>query len=390
MAEKGSQDILLLTLVHPDFLPPVYATAQTLRDLGYNIHILTFESFVPADLDVGENIVIETVGKHHGIGTAARLRLRRQYTARAKELSGKNPRAIIAFCAFSYLCALKVKGPRPVIYSALEMSDFILEVFLRSPLSNYNNLRALRRVHKADLVATPSIQRSAWLAGRCHLDFLPHTVLNTAYLQAKTDDKNYSAFQKLVPGHFLQKKIVLYTGAVREHLCVLELVQAFDMANDDNSALVITGIKDNPYCNSIKEYVQKSKSRERIQLLPFVTRAEMLALQSNANIGVCLTREYDDNVESKMMAPNKVGEYLAKGLYLLGVNTAYMMPFQMKGIAALAESLEPADISNAIKKALVAVEDRRYRDTIGQFVKEYFCMQQQLKPIITFLQTISK
>lgn len=390
MAEKGSQTILLLTLVHPDFLPPVYATAQTLRDQGYNIHILTFDSFVPADLDVGENILIESVGKHHGIGTAARIALRRKFTGRARVLADNHPKAVIAFCAFSYLCALKVKGPAPVIYSALEVSDFILEVFLRSPMSNYNNLKALRRVHKADLVATPSVQRSAWLAGRCHLNFLPYTILNTAYLQAKAEDKDYNTFRRIVPDHFLEKKIIVYTGAVRGNLCIMELVEAFDMANDEGSALVITGIKDNPYCNQIKEFVQHCKSNGRIHLLPYVTRAEMLALQANADIGVCLAREYDDNVESKMMAPNKVGEYMAKGLYLLGVKNEYLMPFQMTGIASLAETTEPADVSAAIKKALIAVQDSSYKESINQFVREYFCMQQQLKPVISFLQKLSK
>jgi hypothetical protein len=390
MAETGKQDILLLTLVHPDFLPPVYATAQVLRDIGYNIHILTFDSFVPAHLEVGGNIEIESAGKHHGIGTAARIKLRRKYSARAKQLASKKPAAIIAFCAFSYLCALKIKGETSVIYSALEVADFILPVFLRSPLSNYNNLRALKNVCKADLVATPSVQRSAWLAGRCHLDFLPYTVLNTAYLPSKVEDRDHETFRRILPESFLNKKIVLYTGAVRDNLCTMELVQAFDMANEQGSALVVTGIKDNPYCNSIKEFVAGSKSKDRIQLLPFVTRAEMLALQANADIGVCLAKEYEDNVESKMMAPNKVGEYMAKGLYLLGVKNEYLMPFRMKGIASLAETTAPADVSIAIKDALAAVQDNAYKQTINSFVKEYFCMQQQLKPVINFLQKLSK
>ena len=43
--EMRNKKILLLTLVHPDFLPPVYSTGQVLRDLGFDIHILTFDSF---------------------------------------------------------------------------------------------------------------------------------------------------------------------------------------------------------------------------------------------------------------------------------------------------------------------------------------------------------
>ena len=388
MAEIYKKKILLLTLVHPDFLPPVYAIGQVLRDLGYNIHILTFDSYVPAELDLGSGMVVESVGKHHGVGLGERLKLRRKYTQRATQLEREKPVAIISFCAFTFLCGLKIKGKTQLIYHAIEVADFIMPLFLKSPLSHFNNLLALNRVHKADLVATPSVQRSAWLAGRCHLEFMPYTILNTAYIPAKQEDNDYDTFKKIVPAEFLDKKMILYTGAVNAHLCTMELIRAFDIANDDMSVLIITGIKDNAYCNEIKAFAEKCNSVKRIKLLPYVTRAEMLALQANSDIGVCLAREYDDNVESKMMAPNKVGEYLAKGLYLLGINNEYLLPFKMKGIASLAASVEPADISVAIKDALVAVDNKDYKITIGNFVNDYFCMQQQAKPIINYLKKL--
>ena len=390
MTETYRKKILLLTLVHPDFLPPVYAIGQVLRDLEYDIHILTFDSYMPAELDLGSGIVVESVGKHHGVGLRERLKLRGKFTTRAKQLANENPVAIISFCAFTLLCGLKIKGKTPFIYHAIEVADFILSLFLKSPLSHFNNLLALKRLHKADLVATPSVQRSAWLAGRCHLDSMPHTILNTAYLPAKQEDSNYDTFKKIVPAGFLDKKVILYTGAVNAHLCTMELVQAFDMANDEGSALIVTGIKDNPYCNEIKAFVEKCRSVQRIKLLPYVARAEMLALQANADIGVCLAKEYDNNVESKMMAPNKVGEYLAKGLYLLGIKNEYLLPFKMKGIASLAASVTPADICVAIKEALNAVDNKEYKINISDFVKDYFCMQQQAKPVVTYLEKIQQ
>jgi glycosyltransferase involved in cell wall biosynthesis len=387
MAATHIKKLLLLTLVHPDFLPPVYASAQVLRDEGYEIHILTFDSFVPANLDLGSGIVIEPMGKHHGIGLMQRLQLRKKYTARARQLAGEGPAAIISYCAFTYLCGLKVKGNLPIIYHAMEVADFIPSLFMRSPLSHINNYRALKNVHKADMVATPSVQRSAWLAGRSHLEFMPSTVLNTAYISDTKQPSGYDVFKFIVPAAILDKKIVLYTGAVNAHLCIMELVQAFDQLNDESSALVITGIKDNAYCNEVKDFVVKSRAAGRIKLLPYVTRAEMLALQENANIGVCLAREYDDNVESKMMSPNKVGEYLSKGLYLLSIRSEYMKPFGMNGIASLAGSTNSDDISMALTEALAEVSDGSYKARVQHFVQDYFCMQQQLKPIVAFLKT---
>lgn len=383
-----NKKILLLTLVHPDFLPPVYATGQVLRDLGLSIHILTFDSFVPAQLNLGENITVESVGNHYSAGLTERLRLRRKFMARASELVTEGPIAIISFCPFSFMCGLKIKKNIPLAYLVLEIADFILPVFFNSPLSNLRNLQALKNIHKADFLATPSIQRSAWLAGRCHLTSMPHTILNTSYLPEKDDGTDYETYKTLVPPDFLDKKVILYTGAVNEEHCIMELVRAFDLVNDENSALVITGIKDNEYCNRIKKIVIKSNCENRIKLLPYVTRAQMLSLQANANIGVCLQKEYQDSVRTKMIAPNKVGEYLYKNLFILGIASDYFIPLEMQGIAALSTSSTPVEISKALRKALAAVKQGDLKQKIRAFVKEHYCMQQQLKPLIYYLNEL--
>jgi len=386
--EMKNKKILLLTLVHPDFLPPVYATGQVLRDHGLDVHILTFDSFVPAELDLGGNIVVETLGNHYSASLMDRMRLRTKFTNRAKELVDENPIAVITFCPFSFTCGLRIKKKIPLVYLVLEIADFILPVFFNSPLSNLRNLIALRNLHKANFVATPSIQRSAWLAGRCHLSFMPQTILNTAYLPEKEEVNDREAYKALVPEHFLGKKVILYTGAVNEEHCILELVRAFDLVNDEESALVITGIKDNEYCNRIRKVVEKSNSENRIKLLPYVTRAQMLSLQTNANIGVCLSKEYQYNVRTKMIAPNKVGEYLYKNLYILGLSSEYLKPLEMKGIASLSASNTPVELSKAIKKALTAVNRDDLKGNIRTFVKEYYCMQHQLKPLVYYLNEI--
>jgi hypothetical protein len=387
----ANNKILLLTLVHPDFLPPVYATAQVLRDVGYDIHILTFESYVPAHIELGSNINVESVGRHHGISTMQRLSLRRKFRSRARQISSEGTIAIISFCPFSFKCGLSLRtATKPLLYIALEIADFRMKIFLKSPLSAFRNWQVLQNVHKADFVATPSYQRSAWLAGRCHLSFMPYTILNTSYIPAIAGaDDTYSIFKELLPPAFLDKKIVLYTGAVNKDLCTLELVQAFIKAGDPGSALVITGLKDNPYCNGIRELVATSPCADRVQLFPYLTRTQMLALQANAHIGACLTREYQEVIKSKMIAPNKVGEYAAKNLYLLGIKNEYLLPFEMKGIASLSVSTDPAHVCAALKHALQAVADPGYRTRISNFVADYFSMQQQLQPAITYIKKIS-
>jgi hypothetical protein len=382
----NNKNILLLTLVHPDFLPPVYAVAQTLRDLDYNIHILTFDSFVPAHYELGPNIVLESVGKHYDASRIERFKLRSKFKNRAKELLGDDTVSIISFCPFSYYCGLNIKKNKPLIYIALEIADFAWSSFFRSPLSSYRNLRALQTIHKADLIATSSVQRSAWLAGRCQLNFMPDTILNTAYLPPKADNGSLEIFKELVPADFLNKKIILYTGAVNNDTCILEFIQAFDNINNEQCVLIVNGMKDNPYCTVITNYVADSRSRDRIKLLPYLTREKVLSLQANAHIGINLTRENFDDAKSSMPAPNKLGEYLIKRLYIVGIANEYLRPYKFLGIASLAESSRTEDITVALKEALVAIDDNTYKIKIDTFVADYFCMQQQLKPVFKILQ----
>ena len=388
MSVENRRKILLFTLVHPDFLPPVYATAQCLRDLNYDIHILAFDSFVPAPIDLGNNIVVEAIGKFNNAPFLQRMGLKRKFAKRAAALVAEHPVAIISFCPFSYTTALGVGKAVPVIYSALEIADFSWKKMWHSPFSYINNLQTFSSLDKAALVATPTIQRSAWLAGRCHTSFMPYTICNTSYLSDEVED-SVEIFRKIVPGHFLTKKILLYTGAVNDRLCVFDLVKAYDMLNDKNCALILTGNKDNDYCNAIKDFANNSESKDNILLLPYVSRTEMLALQANSHIGACLSREDQLDIASKMVAPNKVGEYLNKGLYILGVKGEYMDMFAFKGVASLSETPSASDVSIALRSALLAIESSDYKQKINSFVRDFFCMQQQLKPITDLLNKIA-
>ncbi len=391
MTPTRGRMVLLLTLVHPDFLPPVYAVAQVLRGEGYHVHILTFDSYTTSDTAPESGIVIESVGKHHGIGLLQRLALRKAYRQRAGMLMKEEPVAIVAFCAFTYLCGLKIKGSTPLAYHALEVADFLWASLKRSPLSQINNLLALRRVHLAGVLATPTVQRSAWLAGRCKLQRMPHTILNTAYVRPVQDEQNMdNVYKELVPEAFWDKKVVLYTGAVNDRLCIREMVQAFCNVNDPSAALIITGIKDNEYCRSVSEIVSNAACRSRILLLPYVTRQQMLALQASAHIGVCLMKTYDTDIESVMIAPNKVGEYLAKGLYLLVCQSEYMMPLVMKGIASQASTPDVQDIETALKTALSTVKSDVYKEQIRTFVRDFYCMQVQAAPLVSFIKGNSR
>lgn len=378
MAQKK---ILLLTLVHPDFLPPVYATAQVLRDHGYWVDIVTFTSYVPADFDIGDKIAVHDVGQYHDKPIFQKLLLRRKYIAEARKKLSSETKLVISFCPFSFLCALKINKGVPHAYIALEIKNFRWEQFRISPLSEYRNLLTFNRLHKADIVATPSIERSAWLAGRANLVDLPYTVHNTSYYDPQIPAKQN--LDHIIPPALRNKKTILYTGRLHDNYRIKELVLAFDELDKD-CALVITGIREQEeYSAQILALHANLKTKHKIVLLPLVTRNEMVALQQYADIGVCFMHEH--SLETKMPAPNKVGEYIANGLYLLSNDMDYMKSFKFSGVATLVNDLQPTGIAYGLNEALEKIGSGDIKTKVRNFHRDEFSMQKQLEPIVGYL-----
>ena len=378
--------LLFITLVHPDLLPPIYAAAQVVRDLGFHVTVVCSDSTVNSNTDIGENINIISCGKYIGQNFTARGKVRKSIKAESVKALKNNAKAIVSFCPFSYLLALQIGGSTPVIYNALEVANYSWTDFKRSPLTAVRNYRAINAIHKAALVATPTIQRSAWLAGRANVNRMPFTIQNTVYY--KEQEADAALFKQTVPHHFQGKTIMLYTGAINATLGVLDLVKGFDLLADENCCLILTRVSDNAYCNELKAFVAASKLSANILLLPNVPREVMLALQQNANIGITFAREIYDLIETQMIAPNKIGEYLFSGLYLVGSDVVYMRQFEEAGIASLARSLDKADIADALRNASQKFKDATLPARIRNFTRDYYCMQHQLKPITDYLQQL--
>jgi hypothetical protein len=89
-----------------------------------------------------------------------------------------------------------------------------------------------------------------------------------------------------------------------------------------------------------------------------------------------------------MIAPNKVGEYLNKGLFLLSVKSEYMKLFEANKIATLTQDLSAESIKNALLQALERTKTEDYKAEIRRFVNENYCMQIQAEPIIKYLSSI--
>ncbi|WP_276133821.1 glycosyltransferase [Polluticoccus soli] len=384
---SSRKKILLLTLVHPDFLPPVYATALVLRDEGYAVEIITFNSLVPAENESDEGITICEVGEYHNKSFFQRLSLRRKFNEVVQNKMREQPVLVVSFCTFSFLSAETQKRQVPHAHIALEINN-TPERFNESPLTFMRIQRTFSKISGAEFVATPSVQRSAWLAGKCGLRSVPHTIQNTTYYKAAEKNKSTDLLKTILPEHFLEKKAFLYAGRLNSNYSVHELVMAFGQLNDGNAVLVITGFRENdPYCIQLRQILNSQPNSKNILLLPVVPRQELAALQEYAHIGICFLYERLNDLETQMAAPNKIGEYIANGLYLLTNKVVYTAQFQNAGVATLIDQPAVDQIQQGMAEALLNVGDLGFAKKIDAFYRDEYCMQQQARPIIEFLKS---
>lgn len=377
-----ARDILSISLVHPDYLPPLYAIAQVLRDGGYAVHHFSFASPVPGRMALGPHIDLQVIGSHSGSAIERALARRRLGRTVARWAREHEPAAILAACPFSFLLGLRVRRPGiPLIYFAFEVSDWSWRDIARSPANARRNWRTFRRLRDADLVCAPSPERAGWLAGRARLDRVPITVLNAPYGGNALHTETHRS--SLVPDRFRGRPIVIHTGNVSATQCVIELVESV-VHWPKNACLIVTRVGDSDYAGEVRRRVAMSPRGADILLLPAVAREELLALQAEATIGVCLLRE-GDNLSSALPAPNKVGEYLHAGLLVLGARMRYFDQLERAGVAVLAETVTPEGIGRAVTRALERSSVEDVRSTVMRVARSWYRMDVQLQPVMDLL-----
>ena len=378
--EGRAGHVLILSLVHPDFLAPLHAAAQFFAESGRSVEIVTFTSLVPESVNGGANPRITLCGSHSGT-VMQRRAARRRFRAVAAERGRQHPAVIIASCPFTFLEALRIAPPGvPVVYWVFELYEASARDGIRSPATTWRNWRARRQMSRAALVCAPSAERSGWLAARAGLRQLPTTVLNAPHAGSSIAfAKATETHANPLPPHFAGKTLVLNTGGLSRTQAVLELVESVAEWPAD-TCLAISNVGSSPYASRVREAAASSPRRTDIALLPLLPRAQMLALQRRAAIGMCLLRE-GDVPETLMPAPNKVGEYMHAGLLTVGVRMPYLDQLEHHGVAVLAEALEPAAIARAVSAAVDLSREDGTRERVLAVARQWYCMEVQIRPL---------
>jgi hypothetical protein len=308
--------ILLATYTHPDFLPPVYEFYSVLQKCGHEVSIICSAS--EALQSTSNCYTIKTIPNKYGKGTFAKIKYRSAFQEILKQHL-QRAELVISFCEVSFLMVENEINSTDTkhFHQALEMSFVSFKDFRRSPLSTFRKMQYLKKLKNCEFVSTPSYERSGWLTAVANLKSPAHTILNCQFISPA--DEQFIAQKTSTNNN--QIITLIHTGGVNQTRSVFELVQAFYNANLANCKLIITNVRDNDYCNSIKKYIADTKSNN-ITLLGPISRDELIQIQKNADIGVCFMKGGTE-LDSQMLAPNKIGEYLKYGLAIIATDAPY-------------------------------------------------------------------
>jgi hypothetical protein len=192
-----------------------------------------------------------------------------------------------------------------------------------------------------------------------------------------------SGVRALLPESCAQARLVVHTGNVSSTQAVIELIESVQYWPND-AALVVTNVGDTAYANAVRDRAARSPRSRDIALLPPLPREQMLDMQAEARVGVSLLRS-EDNLESSMPAPNKVGEYLHAGLLVVGIDSPYMAMLADHGVAVLTPKLEPRAIASAITTALRDTAEPDARQRVIGVARSWYHMSHQLEPVLCYL-----
>lgn len=382
----AAPQVLILSLVHPDFLPSVYALAQVLRERSFAPTILSFSSLASGEFYPGDGIAMIDCGPHKGT-LAERRRARARFRSSAQQIFEQlRPLALIATCPFSYLEALRLaKGNRPVIYFVEEIYEVNGEALLHSPLTFLRNWRAERRMRDAALVAAPSDERAIFIGASAGLDRVPATVLNCPHIgedaREAVDDDSLDA---LLPARFHGGVLVVNTGRVSSTQGILELVESV-ASWPLEARLVVTGVDDSEYSRKVRSRLEVSPRPDDICLLPMIPRAAMLALQKRAHVGICLLRK-DVEPATRMPAPNKIGEYLKCGMVIVASRLPFLDQLEARNVGELVNEIEPGEIAEAVRRACERVRRATTGAEVQRASREWLNMAVQASPILALLE----
>lgn len=356
--------VLLISSVHPDLLPPILNIARVYSQLGYQVDVLSFGYTLSQKCKLNDGkITYHVLEKYEG---SFFQKIRSQFAFGRKTFrlldSVKELKYVFVFCPVSFFWASLSKGSNRLILHCIEIYKKPIAVSFDLIFHYY----FVKNMPKSRLIFSPSKERSMDMVSRYHLNTNPGVVLNAPF----QCELNYKRVKH-------DKIRLIHTGGMNVTRGILELLRAFKLIRHGNFELFVTNIDNSEYSKLIKDFV-KMEELDNVFLLPTLDRAALIELQASADIGICFIKR-TDCVDTDLIAPNKLGEYLLHGLVCIVSDQTYFKMMETHEFIKSVSINDALSVSRAIESASELVKTGHTKILIGKFLRHEYNMMHQLR-----------
>jgi glycosyltransferase involved in cell wall biosynthesis len=156
--------------------------------------------------------------------------------------------------------------------------------------------------------------------------------------------------------------LVLHQGAPAPSRGCDTLVRA--MAGVPDAQLVFLGDSDMGYEAPLRALIAELRLENRVTLLPSVPLERLLDHTAEADVGVTLLQDTCEN--HRLALPNKLFEYLAAGIPVVGADLPEVRALVTgREIGWVADPADPEDLARALRAAVAARRDDRLRARVA-------------------------
>lgn len=274
-------------------------------------------------------------------GMAGQIQLKKHIKQWAQKYKDEDRLVVLAYATYSstlrIITSLKKDYHNMIVCPIVTdlVDDLLNPVYKRSLRFRINSKKEIKAVKKT----YSSIDRFILLA-RSMEEKIPEAVGKNIVIEGIALNPN----TKFVPKEEAVERILLYTGSLGAHTCVMDLVDAFMLTKNPNYRLVICGT--GPGGDYIK---QAAKKDSRIIFKGFVSRDEAVRLQHEATT-VINPRKPTISL-TKYSFPSKTMEYLSSGTPMIGYRLEGI-PDEYYQYMYTVDGLEPEDLAYTITEVL--------------------------------------
>ncbi len=334
----------------PWLLPPALNMIQVLKSIGHKVDIIyaEYQGKKPEVGDYDSQLTYSTVPKQAGF---RRLLTFRMLNAQiSKYVKVEKPDCVIACDILSLQATIGLSDVKKGYwgFEIIAKPDRVKYSF-----DYYRALRFPAWVNKLNFFLAPSISRLKKIEKRVGGNVQGRVIYNCRQLIGDNHIVNDFSFNG--------KKTysLIYTGMISKAQYIEEIVDAMFLL-PENISLSIAGPADEVYYKSLLLKVSENRLlKDRVHLLGRLSREDAYDLVNNGDIGFVFYNP-GSNGEANDPAPNKLSDYIAGRLWILGSNQEYIKYWlQDKGAGLVLETINKESIAKGV---MDIISDNRFNN----------------------------